>query len=109
MAWFLVSCLTDGAAALPEPNRCWNVGCNCGTYRSGDPALGLIGVLLLCALRISSGGEIGAINSYITEIAPLESQALGGSLIAGGCALFLANLVVTVLTTTLANEEMIDW
>lgn len=84
------------------------------TFSFGE-GWGVVGVVLLCALRcvqgLSAGGEIITMSAYLTESSPLGSLGLCTTLIplTGGVAFFAAGIVATALTNALSEEQMMDW
>ena len=95
---------TVGQGLLPTPRR-W-----------GDQsAMGHTGLVLLFILRLvqglCTGGEIGAVSTYITEVAAPRSMGhcVAFISITANVGFMLARVAIWVFRTKLGEDEMLDW
>ena len=95
---------TVGQGLLPTPRR-WG----------DESAMGHTGLILLFILRLGqglcTGGEIGAVSTYIAEVAAPRSicRCVACITITVNIGMICARLVIFALQAFHAEEEMLDW
>jgi MFS transporter, MHS family, proline/betaine transporter len=78
-------------------------------------AVGVIAPLWLCVCRllqgISTGGQIGGLLSYVTELAPAHRRGLYGALLPAlsACGALCGTLVGALVVNTLDHDQLITW